>query len=555
MLMAPANQTFAELLSNGVKYTVPRFQRDYSWEQGQLEDLWNDILSLGEEGTHYMGYIVLQQQSAHEFDVIDGQQRMVTLSLWVLAAMSKVKSLIDRGEDAINNQVRYDELARLIGSKDIVTLRASNKLILNRNNNTYYKDISSNLRVTQQRVTTTNKLLQKTFEFFRSKDFGSSGEEIASFVLNYASHLLFTKIVVQDNFNAYKVFETLNARGVQLSTPDLLKNYIFSVVTQDDNVPDETLDDLDERWANILSQLGETNFTDLVRYQYNATHNHTTKRDLFKAIRNTYKTPQEASTYLSNLSEAAPIFAALSNPHDEWWQNNNGLYREAVHYLDGLDLFGIKQPWVVLLVAYQNFAAQEFIKVLHYIYILSVRYNVVGYGSPNEQENAYSKIAQNISRGNFQRASHVKNSEEFKNLYPQDNEFKNSFAFQKMPSRRSSKKIRFLLSEIEKRLGRNTNYLESKLEHICPYEPNEAWNISFGDGVNDVADRLGNLVLLDRDDLGRSEFNVKREYYRTSGFRLAEKIAQSEHWNLRELNNYQFWLAEQAVLTWRIDYS
>lgn len=555
MLMAPANQTFAELLSNGVKYKVPRFQRDYSWEQAHLEDLWNDILSLKEEGSHYMGYIVLQQQGSHEYDVIDGQQRMVTLSLWVLAAMSKVKALIDLGEDASNNQIRYDELARLIGSKDIVTLRASNKLILNRNNNTYYKDISSNLRITQQRVTTTNKLLQKTFEFFRNKNFGSTGEQIASFVLESASHLLFTKIVVQDNFNAYKVFETLNARGVQLSTPDLLKNYIFSVVTQDDNVPDETLDDLDEQWANILLQLGETNFTDLVRYQYNATHSHVTKRDLFKAIRSTYQTPQEASTYLRDLSEAAPIFSALSNPHDEWWQNNNGLYGEAVHYLDGLDLFGIKQPWVVLLVAYQKFTAEEFVKVLHYIYILSVRYNVIGYRSPNEQENAYSKIAQKISRDEFQRASHVKNSEEFRNLYPQDIEFQSSFAFQKMPSRRSSKKIRFLLAEIEKNLGRNTNYLTSKLEHICPYELNQAWSASFGDGVNDVADRLGNLVLLDRDDLRRVEFNVKKESYKTSGFKLAEKVAQSESWNLRELNNYQAWLAEQAVKTWRIDYS
>ena len=555
MLMAPANQTFAELLNNGVKYKVPRFQRDYSWERGQLEDLWNDMLSLEQEGSHYMGYIVLQQQSGHEYEVIDGQQRMVTLSLWVLSAMSKIKDLIDQGLDAANNQERYDELARLVGAKDIVTLRVSNKLILNRNNNTQYKEISSNLKITQSRgLTTTNKLLQQAFEFFQNKEFGSNGEDIASFVLKCAAGLLFTKIVVQDNFNAYKVFETLNARGVQLSTPDLLKNYIFSVVTQDGNVTDETLDDLDERWATILSQLGESNFTDLVRYHHNAIHNHVTKRDLFKAVRSAYQTPQEASLYLNQLTKVAPIFAALANPFDEWWRGSNGQYKTAVHYLDGLQLFGVKQPWVILLAAYQKFSPEEFVKVLRYMYVLSLRYNVIGNGSPNEQENAYSKIAQKISSGAFSRASHVKNSEEFKKIYPNDGVFKSDFSYAKMPSRRSSKKIRFLLAEIEKYLGRDIDYLSVTLEHVCPFEPNEEWSRSFGEGVHDVADRLGNLVLLGSDELGRQGFPDKKLNYEQSGFKLATKVAQFESWSLRELNSYQSWLAEQAVQTWRVDY-
>lgn len=554
MLMTPTNQTFAELLNNGVKYKVPRFQRDYSWEREHLEELWNDMCSLDAEGSHYMGYIVLQQQSTHDFDVIDGQQRMVTLSLWVLAAMSKIKRLIEAGVDAEHNQERYDELGRLIGAKDIITLRVSNKLALNRNNNAHYKNISSNLRITPTRgLTSTNKLLQNAFEFFCSKDFGSSGEAIASFVLRCASRLFFTKIVVQDNFNAYKVFETLNARGVQLSTPDLLKNYIFSVVTANDDVPDEQLDDLDERWASILSQLGESNFTDLLRYHHNASYSHETKRNLFKAIRAAYATPQAASQYLNELTEAAPVFAALSNPHDELWQQKNGQYREAVNYLDGLQLFGIKQPWVILLAAYKQFSPEEFITLLRYIYVLSIRYNVIGGDSPNEQEQIYSKIARKIKNGEFQRASHIKNSEDFQKLYPTDAKFKNDFAFTKMPSRRSSKKIRFLLAEIEKSLGKSVNYLSTTLEHVCPYEPNDTWYNAFGEGIHDVTDRLGNLVLLDADQLGRADFTTKKNTYSISGHPLAEQVAKAESWDLRELNNYQRWLGEQAIKTWRVD--
>ena len=61
MLKEPTNQTFQELIGNAVKYTVPRFQRDYAWTQEQWEDLWADIETLEAEHFHYMRYIVLQR--------------------------------------------------------------------------------------------------------------------------------------------------------------------------------------------------------------------------------------------------------------------------------------------------------------------------------------------------------------------------------------------------------------------------------------------------------------------------------------------------------------
>lgn len=89
--------------------------------------------------------------------------------------------------------------------------------------------------------------------------------------------MVFTKIVVQDDLNAYKVFETLNARGVQLSTPDLLKNYLFSIVTKDEKIGDEELDELDEQWSEIIDQLGESNVSDYIRYHHNSHRKMVTK--------------------------------------------------------------------------------------------------------------------------------------------------------------------------------------------------------------------------------------------------------------------------------------
>ena len=93
-----ANQTFRQLVGNGLTYHVPRFQRDYSWTEEEWDDLWQDILGIvtGDESAHYMGYLVLQTADNKEFDIIDGQQRLTTLSLLVLAILKNLKDLIKK---------------------------------------------------------------------------------------------------------------------------------------------------------------------------------------------------------------------------------------------------------------------------------------------------------------------------------------------------------------------------------------------------------------------------------------------------------------------------
>ncbi len=555
MLMEPTNQTFQGLFSNGVQYIVPRFQRDYAWEMEHWEDLWADINTLAEEHYHYMGYIVLQRKGQYNFEVIDGQQRLVTATLIILAAMKKIQDLIDDEKDPENNKERLKELnSRFIGAKNIVSLKVSSKLSLNRNNKSFYRSICTHLAAPNVRgVTATNKQLKKCFDFFYTKKMGAAGHEIAAFVEQVTSGLMFTRIVVQDNLNAYKVFETLNARGVQLSTPDLLKNYLFSVITSKDDVPDEQLNDLDEDWSAIVTQLGDNNFTDFTRYHHNFQKKLVTKKTLFKSIRNLADTPESAYNYLHSLTRCAPVYASLLSPYDEWWRSQDGDYRPVRHYLEGLKLFNIKQPFTILMAAFSTFSPEEFIKLLRYLYVLSIRYNVICRHSPNDQERLYNRIAMKVFNKEYKRASHVKNNEEYQALYPEDDRFKNSFEFHKMGSKRSSKKIRFLLADIECGLGNEVDYTKTTLEHICPYNPNQRWCEHFGQGINDIADRIGNMILLDRDDLQRDDFTVKQETYRSTSFQLAQKIAEYDSWDLKNLNDYQGWLAEQAVQTWRVD--
>ena len=556
MHIEPSNQTFSELMSNGTRYVVPRFQRDYSWEQEQWEDLWNDIQELDEEGAHYMGYIVLQQKAKNEFEIIDGQQRMVTVTLLILAYMSKLQLFIEDGVDTDDNQERLEEIrSRYIGIKNLITLGVDSRLTLNRNNKAYFKNICDTLQPANPRqIIRSNNLIRNAFEFFVSKIASVNGLEIAKDIEVFTSYLVFTKIVVQDSINAYKVFQTLNARGVMLSTPDLIKNYIFSTIAQTGAVTDSELDELDEKWSGIIAQLGGNNFADFIRCQFNSKYHFVTRKELFRRVQEEHQTPQLASTYLNSLSTDAALYASLLNPHEEWWNSIDTKYLEVKPYLEAFKLFGLKQSNIILLAAYKKFTPEEFVKTANYLYMLSIRYNVICNYSTNDQEKRYNTIAQNISTGIFNRASHVKNSQDFKELYPQDDAFKSAFVFYKMPSRISSKKLRFLLSQIENQSGRDINYLGVTLEHVCPYNPNQEWHDSFGEGIHDVSDRLGNMVLLDRDELGRVSYEEKQKIYLESPYHLAKKVAEYQEWTLASVNDYQAWLADYAARTWKVDY-
>ncbi len=82
------NNTFRKLIGNGLSYRIPRFQRDYSWTDEEWEDLWQDLLGTLQpdgEPVHYLGYLVLQSPDDKTFEVIDGQQRLTTVTIVILA--------------------------------------------------------------------------------------------------------------------------------------------------------------------------------------------------------------------------------------------------------------------------------------------------------------------------------------------------------------------------------------------------------------------------------------------------------------------------------------
>ncbi len=205
-------------MGNGLTYRIPRFQRDYSWTEEEWEDLWMDILGTirpGGEPAHYMGYLVLQSENDKVFDVIDGQQRLTTMNLIVLAVLKNIQRLVVEKKDPENNQRRLDQIRQTyIGYLDPVTLVSRSKLTLNRNNDTYFQTYIVPLgHLPVRGFRASEHSLRKAFEWFEkrvadysAKAGGDPGVALAQFVETMSDKLFFTVITVTDELNAYKVF-------------------------------------------------------------------------------------------------------------------------------------------------------------------------------------------------------------------------------------------------------------------------------------------------------------------------------------------------------------
>lgn len=308
------NDTYRKLMGNALTYRIPRFQRDYSWTDDEWEDLWLDIQGTiieGGEPAHYMGYLVLQSDNDREFDVIDGQQRLTTLSLIALSVLKNLQRLIDENKDAARNQQRLDQIRQTyIGYLDPVTLVSRSKLTMNRNNDTYYQTYLVPLgHLPQRGFCASEHLLRKAFEWFdkRVREYlretgGEEGRVLASFVETMSDRLFFTVITVTDELNAYKVFETLNARGVRLSATDLLKNYLFSVLHRSDEHERE-MKALEDRWEAMVGRLGSESFPDFLRVHWNSRRSFVRQTELFKTIRGKVNTREAVFELIREMEE------------------------------------------------------------------------------------------------------------------------------------------------------------------------------------------------------------------------------------------------------------
>ncbi len=561
-LLETRTTSFGDLIGNGKIYRVPPFQRDYSWTEENWEDLWQDILMLHNNlsVSHYMGAIVLQSSATadKEFTVIDGQQRLATLSIIAVAVIEKIRLLVDQNVQPEANRERQEILKRTyLGDRDPRSLRYSSKLFLNENNDDFYQSNLVNLRkpLNIRSLSKSNQLLWQAFDYFSQElekmpDIFQDGEKLTAFLGDtVAQRLLFIQISVEDELNAYTVFETLNARGLELTSTDLLKNYLFSLFQGPDD-----LKAAQRQWKRIISMVQMEEFPAFLRYYLSLNHSRVRRERLFKLVRESVKNAQQAFDLLDKLENFSSLFVALGSPNDEFWRDTP----QNQPYIRALNLFRVKQVYPTLFAAYQRFSAEDFTRLLKLVVAISFRYSIVSSLNPNELELLYNNAALDITSGKITGTRQVFDA--LRPGYVKDEKFQQDFALLSISTKGQKRKlVRYIFCNLEAdESGIEVNEDSFSIEHILPEVPTDEWRQNFTDvQIEEMVYRLGNLSLLEPSfnrDIGQKNYQIKREKYQQSVYALTKNIL-AEDWTPDAIAARQRNLARRAVHIWQSDFS
>ena len=586
MFESVTQPTFRQILTGtSVIYRVPPFQRDYAWDENQWDDLWRDLESLsaardGGEGSpqHYMGYLVMRSESPSQSPggggvwIIDGQQRMATLTILMLACAEEFGRLAKEGVNELENKRREEEVRRdHVGRVDLVTRRTVRRLRLNRNDDAFFGEYvlrgeSPHSFVSRKR---SNHLLWRALEFFRAKFRADrrSGEDVARLVNAASDGLLFTLMSVSSDLNAYQVFETLNARGTPLSQGDLVKNLLFQKAEDGERV-----EEMLELWDGMESNIGGMGVVDFLRCIWNSKQEYVRSEGLFRRLGEGIHGAKSAFEFATEALRVADIYDALQKPFE--WRND----KDAQESVGALTFSFRARQHLPLLLAAQDMgriarqAAQnpddvgekhrraEFRKLLELVEFFHFRRGVISKASSTELESVYNRAALALRKSDD--AGGLKRVEEvLKSADVTEEQFMTDFAKAEFDVNRdnleSSRIVRYILGKLERKMGGRADLSRATIEHILPRHPGKEWDEFFPPETREnYARRLGNYCLLSEGENNEADnlpYAVKKFIYEKSAYRTANDCGEKHpEWTPAALEERQLRLAARASEIWRL---
>jgi len=564
----PVKRTIKQLLDEGY-FRIPRFQRSFSWDIGEASDFWADLNTINEESL-FLGSMVIKSTNENKiFEVIDGQQRLTTLIIFLSSLRDSLKRI--RNSDA---ERKAKQIHDLLYHVDITTDGPFPKIKLNKYDNSYFYDniINPEEGNTDFRnirgKSESEKLISKIYYFFFDKFQEVSLEDRYISLTNYLKLVLdkveIIKIPVIDVGQAYIIFETLNARGVELSTADLVKNYLYSKAA---TFSDICLDEIEQKWDSITTYTsGVAPITSFLKHYWASKIELVRDKQLFKKIKEKLErectTEQKLLLFTSELEYNCHIYVNLIEPRHTVI-NNVDIERS----LDVLRTLKVTSCYPLLLRKYQSLGQNDFIRLLSNIEILSFRHNTICEKNPNELERKYSEWAINDLPIT---TLFIK----IKEMNPNDITFKSSFIERSINNEAMNRYILRKLGKFQINADSLIEISDSNqitLEHIMPKSLTQEWkeylirnkpqseilaNEEYIKKINTLLNKVGNLTLLHIDDnrrLSNSLFDEKKQNcFRNSRYVPNREINEIDVWNDKSILERHSNLVELAINVWRI---
>ena len=482
-------------------YCIPSLQRPYSWDQKQVEKLFDDIID--NDSPYYIGSIVMvaAEGSVGYEQVVDGQQRLTTLSLILIGLrkfiLGKKGKKFKEIDDAILNLLfrprhNVDKQIRLLfsneNSKSIYTILANGG------------DAPDILTEIQSRfVNNLEYIMERLKEYSPGcniKDISNLFEKINSLSLIFISCI--------NKSAAYKLFESINATGISLASTDMIKNSIFESLENNQS----NLRIAEEKWNEILDVFNEDTsmLKTYIRHHWISTVGYISHSKMFDAYVKKYKKEKQALEYINLLTKSSHVYQALRTcaidglkklPKKRFERNE---IREVLEFIKFL---GVDQIYSVLLNIYEN-RPHEFKEFVIRLAAFQFLYKYVP-GSPSVPEKKFFAdfCAKKIDKTKlFSGLLNlcINNELHFKQNLIEKIKYKEGL----------SGHIQFILEKYLYYLGGSRKFNKPTIDHIIAQDLNDDVITQFGGNIKlakQLIQKIGNLTILEATDNSSDKYS------------------------------------------------
>lgn len=543
---------------------VDTHQREYSWDTDHVTELYQDfadVMSSGVQGAeHFLGSIVVTQDPNKRPKIVDGQQRLATCLIFLAA----VRDHLYTHDDVERAQILEN---MYLTTRDPDTLDPEPHLQLNGADNEFFRQyvLARPDAKERQQATPSQRSHHKIINAAsiaaewvkREASSARPGQAYSrlkvwkDFIEDRARVIW---VQVGDDSTAFKIFETMNDRGLGLSASDLLKNYLFA------QAHEGRKDEAFQKWFFMQGTIEGVDddkhaLVTFIRQYWLSAKDHTTKDELYANIKRKVNSENKALELLSDLTTSASNYAAVLNATDELWNR----FSEGVRYqIETLNYIRVSQGRPLLLATIAKFQAnpKQLEKIFTAIVNWSVRLLISGRLGSGSLEERYGEVARAVMNGTAKNVSQI--TELIVSMIPTDAQFEAAFSTADVSK---SYLAKYYLRTLEEHVKAADDKQEKEYPH---------WDVSKKGGINaehilpkstkdanrEWVFRLGNIVLMQANKnvlIGSEDYvKVKSPELLKSDFILTREAGGKKQWGPTEISERQSRLAKLAVEVWPI---
>lgn len=472
-----AKEKAVDKLLNDAIYYIPRNQRRYVWNSTNWTDMYDDILLVADKiaDSHFIGSIVLKDEGKEDglskYTVIDGQQRILTLTIYLISIMFMLKkrNLMDDfggtqkyliAKDIKNNlrEIVYPEYHLTIPNMVKNILEIEQKEIERLSATAF----ASLCLVSEKK----DKNVIDAFKYFANKLSTLENEKILQ-IRDALISISYVNIISSTEEDSYTIFEILNARGLDLEDYELLKNYIMRYLQ-----PIETRDDAKKIWEEMENNLGKNQKTFLRHYalhKYNYNNYKKQGLSVYKTIEKATK-GRNVNLLLNDLKLKSQLYCQVLFPEE------NSFEYEIFTFFKKYKIEQIR-PLIMSLKhqkMLENLSDELYKEVVQYLYTFIVSYKIIGEENSNKLSDTIYKYA-NIIENDYSDSKILECIDALNEKMPTLESFTNSLKnlgwsnhWGMYKDSKKKERCQLVLGMIEKYISNREINIPVTIEHILP---------------------------------------------------------------------------------------